>query len=104
MQQDLRNEYARIGEERDASGRIHDRERRWFWVRIAVMCWAWVIIGAVVMAQGFHINATVGHFYFPGLMDRARLWIDTGVFVGTTGAFCTLVWAWRTASKRGYFD
>jgi hypothetical protein len=62
MQQDLRNEYSRIGKERDDAGRIHDRERFWFWVRIAVVCWVWVIIGAVVMAQGFHMNATIGPF------------------------------------------
>ena len=56
------------------------------------------------MGMGFHMNATVGPFYFPDLMDRARLYIDTGVFVGTAGAFATLMWAWRTAAKRGYFD
>jgi hypothetical protein len=26
------------------------------------------------------------------------------VFVGTAGAAATLIWAWRTADKRGYFD
>ena len=56
------------------------------------------------MAQGFHMNATVGQFYFPDVMDRAKLYLDSGVFVGTAGAFATLMWAWRTASKRGYFD
>jgi hypothetical protein len=104
VQEHLRSEYAEIGRERDAAGRIHDRERFWFWVRIAALCWVWVAAGAVVMAMGFHMNATVGQFYFPALMDRAKLYVDTGVFVGTAGAFVTLVLAWRIADKRGYFD
>jgi hypothetical protein len=104
VQDDLRHEYSRIGAERDAFGRAHDREKFWFWVRIAAACWGWVIIGAVVMAQGFHMNAAIGAFYFPDVMDRAKLYVDSGVFVGTAGAFATLVWSWRTASKRGYFD
>ena len=104
MQSDLRDEYARIGTERDSAGRLHDRERFWFWVRIAVACWIWVIIGGVIMAFAFHLNATVGAFYFPEVMDRAELYLKTGVFVGTSGAFTTLVWGWRTASKRGYLD
>jgi hypothetical protein len=101
---DLRSEYAQIGRERDEAGRLHDRQRFWFWVRIAAVCWIWVAIGAAVMGIGFHMNASVGQFYFPELMDRARLYVDTGVFVGTAGAFGTLMWAWRTAAKRGYFD
>ena len=104
MQDDLRSEYEQIGRERDAAGRIHDRQRFWFWVRVAAACWVWVAIGGVIMAQGFHLNAVVGPFYFPDVMDRAQLYVDTGVFVGPAGAFVTLIWAWRTASKRGYFD
>lgn len=56
------------------------------------------------MAQGLHMNAVVGKFYFPDVMDRAQLWFDTGAFIGSAGAFATIMWAWRTASKRGYFD
>ena len=104
MQDDLRSEYAQIGRERDAAGRLHDRERFWFWVRVALAGWIWVIVGGVIMALGFHMNAAVGPFYFPGVMDRAQLYVDTGVFVGTAGAFVTLIWAWRKANKRGYFD
>ena len=104
MQNDLRSEYEQIGRERDESGRIHDRERFWFWVRVAAVGWVWVIIGGIIMATGFHMNATVGEFYFPDVMDRAKLYLDTGVFVGTAGAFATFMWAWRAAAKRGYFD
>jgi len=56
------------------------------------------------MAVGFHMNATIGPYFFPDVMDRAELYVKTGVFVGTTGAFATLMWAWRAAAKRGYFD
>jgi hypothetical protein len=104
VQDDLRSEYAQIGRERDAAGRIHDRQRFWFWVRVAVVCWLWVMTGGFIMALGFHMNAAIGQFYFPDLMDRAQLYVNTGVFVGTTGAFATLMLAWRTAAKRGYFD
>lgn len=104
MQDDLREEYARIGNERTLAGRDHDRARFWFWARIAAVCWIWVVIGGVIMAQGFHMNATVGPFYFPDVMDTAKLVVETGVFVGTAGAAATLIWGWRTADKRGYFD
>jgi hypothetical protein len=104
VQDDLREEYARIGHERDAAGRAHDRQRFWFWVKVAGVCWVWTIIGGAIMANAFHINATVGQFFFPDLMDRAKLWLNAGILVGTGGSFATLVWAWRAADRRGYFD
>jgi hypothetical protein len=104
MQSDLRDEYARIGQERDALGRRHDRERFWFWARVAAVCWAWTIVGAIVMAKAFEINAYVGPFYFPDTMDVAKLWLQGGLFIGTGGPLGTLIWSWRAASKRGYFD
>lgn len=104
MQPDLRAEYDRIGKERDEAGRVADRERFWFFVRIAVICWVWVIVGMLIMAQGFRINATVGPFFYPDLMDRATLYLEAGVFIGTAGAAGTLIWGWRTANHRGYVD
>ena len=104
MQADLRDEYARIGRERDATGRLADRERLWFFVKVGAICWLWVIAGAVVMAQGFHVNATVGGFYFPKLMARAESFVSAGVFIGTAGPLATLIWGWRIAARRGYLD
>ena len=104
MQNDLRSEYAEIGRERDAAGRVHDRLRFRFWVLVCAVAWVWVMVGGVIMAQGFRLNTVVGPFYFRVVLDRAQLWLNTGIFVGTTGAFATFMWAWRTASKRGYFD
>ena len=104
MQDDLRSQYAQIGRERDAEGYVHDRQRFWFWVRVSAVACVWVMIGGVIMARGLNINAVVGPFYFPDVMERARLWMSTGIFVGTTGVFATYMWAWRTGSKRGYFD
>jgi hypothetical protein len=104
VQDDLRSEYAQIGRERDEASRIHDRARFRFWVRVVLVCWAWTVLGAAVMANAFHIRATVGAFFFPDLMDRAKLWMQAGMLIGTAGSFATLVWAWRTADKRGYFD
>ena len=104
MYEKLLAEYAQIGRERDEAGRVHDRQRFWFWVRIAAVAWVWVIVGAAIMANGFHLNAVVGPFYFPDVMDRAKLWFQTGAFVGTAGPLVTFLWAWRTAGKRGYLD
>lgn len=104
MQPELREEYARIGAERDAAGRMADRERFWFFVRVAAICWIWVVIGAVVMAQAFHINATVGGIYFPKQMAKAHAYLQTGVFIGTAGPLATLIIGWRKASERGYLD
>jgi hypothetical protein len=56
------------------------------------------------MANAFHIQAAVGQFFFPDLMDEAKLWLQGGLLVGTAGPLGTLIWAWRSASKRGYFD
>lgn len=104
MQSDLRTEYKKIGEERDAMGRIADRERFWFFVRVACIAWVWVIIGGVVMAQAFHIQAAVGQFYFPGLMGKAEAYLMGGVFIGTAGPLGTLLVGWRKATHRGYLD
>jgi hypothetical protein len=104
MQSDLKVEYERIGQEREAAGRIADRERFWFFVRLAALCWVWVVIGLVIMAQAFRINATVGQFYFPGLMAKADAYLKIGVFVGTGGPLATLIVGWRKASHRGYLD
>jgi hypothetical protein len=104
VQPDLREEYARIGAERDLEGRAFVRQRFWFWVKVACVCVVWNIIGGAVMANAFHINATVGQFFFPDLMETAQLWLKGGILIGTGGATATLVWAWRTADKRGYFD
>lgn len=104
MQDDLRAEYQRIGAERDEAGRIADRERFWFFVRLAGVCWVWVIIGGFIMARAFHIDATVGQFYFPSLMEKAETYLKVGVFVGTAGPLATLIIGWRKAAQRGYLD
>ncbi|HET9424115.1 MAG TPA: hypothetical protein VFO55_01990 [Gemmatimonadaceae bacterium] len=104
MHPDLRAEYERIGQERDEAARIAARERRWFFVRVAAACWVWVIVGAAVMAQAFRIDATVGAFYYPGLMAKAEAYLQGGVFIGTAGPLVTLIIGWRKASGRGYLD
>ena len=104
MQPDLRADYQRIGEERDAAGAIADREKLWFFVRLGAFCWAWVAVGGVMMARGLHINATIGPFYFPGLMDRAEMWFNSGLFVGTAGPLMTLIFGLRRATHRGLLD
>ena len=104
MHPDLRKEYARIGAERDQAGRAHDRQRFWFWVKVGCACWGWSLVGAAVAFNSLHIRASVGQFFFPDAMETAKMWMNAGILIGTGGPFATLVWAWRTADKRGYFD
>jgi hypothetical protein len=104
MQSDLRAEYERIGKERDEAGRASDRERFRFFVRIAVISWIWVIIGGALMAKGLNIDATVGPFYFPGLMARAEALFKGGLFIGTAGPLLTIIFGMRMGNNRGYLD
>lgn len=104
MQTDLKAEYSRIGKERDAGGKIADRARFWFHLRTLAWCWVWVVIGGVLMAKSLHINASVGPFYFPGLMAKAEAYWNGGLFIGTAGPIATLLFFWRRAINRGILD
>ena len=45
------------------------------------------------------------HFSSPIVaMDEAKLWLQGGLLIGTAGPFAALLWAWRAANRRGYFD
>jgi hypothetical protein len=104
MQPDLRTEYERIGRELQESGKEADRHKVRFFVRLGGVCWVWVIIGLALVGESFHINATVGHFYYPALMAKAQMYFSAGMFVGTAGPIGTLLWGWRRASALGYLD
>ena len=104
MQEDLRREYEQIGQERDEASRLAAREKRRFFVKVAVICWVWTVIGLVLVGRSFNINATIGNLYFPGLMQKAGLYMSAGLFVGTAGPIATLIVGWRKATERGYLD
>jgi hypothetical protein len=100
----LKAEYERIGSERDAAGRVFDRERRLFMVMTVVYCWLWTIAGLAVMGVAFHIPATIGWIELPRQMMKAKAYFWGGVMIGTGGGFGTLVYRWRQAMERGMLD
>ena len=96
--------HERIAAEYEAGARDAKRERRRFAIWTIAICWTWVVVGGGLMGQGLHINATIGPFYFPRLMDRANALFSAGLFIGTAGPIATLLTAWRKASNRGILD
>jgi hypothetical protein len=104
MQPDLQKEYERIGGEIAQAGKEADRRKVRFFARIAGICWIWVVIGMALVGESFHIDATVGQFYYPSLMAKAQAFFSAGMFVGTAGPIGTLLWGWRRAIARGYLD
>jgi hypothetical protein len=101
---DVKAEYERIGSERDAAGRVFDRERRVFMMMTLVYCWIWTIAGLALMAISFHVHATIGWIELPRQMLIAKSYFYGGILVGTGGAFATLVYRWRRAMDRGMMD
>jgi hypothetical protein len=96
--------HQRIADEYAADARDVKRELRRFALSTLAWCWLWVVIGGVLMAKSFHVNATVGWVYFPNLMARAELLFNTGLFIGTAGPLGTLLVAWRKAMNRGLLE
>src|SRR5205823_3645002 len=96
--------HQRIADEYEADARDAKRERWRFMLRTLAWCWLWVMIGGVLMAESFHLNATVGWIYFPHLMARAQGFFIGGLFIGTAGPVVSLLVAWRRAMSRGLLE
>jgi hypothetical protein len=96
--------HQRIADEYAADVRDIKRERWRFMWRTLAWCWAWVIIGGLLMGESFHINAVIGWIYFPKLMAKAQAFFLGGLFVGSAGPVATLLVAWRRAMDRGLLD
>src|SRR4051812_44305606 len=104
MQTDLKTEYDRIGRERTAAGREHDRDGRRFHVWTLIWMWVWTIAGCILVAQSMHIQGQIGWIELPREMMRAKIYFWGGLFVGASGSFGTLTYRWKLAMDRGYFD
>jgi hypothetical protein len=100
----VKAEYERIGHERDAAGRVFDRERRVFMTMTVVYCWLWTIVGLALIGASFHVRATIGFIELPRQMLLAQSYFWGGVTLGTGGGFGTLVYRWRKAMDRGMLD
>ena len=96
--------HARIAAEYEADARDAKRERRQLAWKTLGVCWLWVFVGVALMAEGLHINAVIGPFYYPGLMARAQGFFWGGLFVGTAGPIVTLFVAGRKAIDRGLLE
>lgn len=96
--------HQRIADEYAADARDTKGERRRFYITTLGWCWVWVVIGGVLMAQSFHMNAVIGWVYFPKMMARAQAYFASGLFIGTAGPLATLLVAWRRALNRGLLD
>jgi len=96
--------HQRIADAYASEARDVKRERRRLALQVVGWCWIWVVIGGLLMAESFHINATVGWIYFPKLMDRAQGFFLGGLFIGTAGPLISLLVGWRRAMGRGLLE
>ena len=93
--------HARIAAEYEADALDIKRERRRLALQTLGSCWLCVIVGAGLMGESFHINATVGWIYYPRLMAKAQAFFSAGLFVGVAGPFASLVIGAQRAMSRG---
>jgi len=68
------------------------RDRRWFWIRVILVCWLWSGIGLVLGAWGFHTtDVELGHIF-----------LYAGQLVTLVGVLGTLGWALVQSERRGW--
>ena len=84
----IREELAR---RRFAEHREAERDTRRDYVRTALACWAWCILGLGFIALSFHLT--------DGVTAEALFWVGLGV--GNAGMIFTLLAAYRRGEKRG---
>ena len=96
--------HQRIADEYTADAIDAKRERCRFAFQILGWCWLWVLVGGLLMAQAFHIDATVGWIYFPKLMAKAEAYFQAGLFIGTAGPLASLLIGWRRAVVQRLLD
>ena len=85
---EIREELAR---RRSAEHREAERDKRRDYVRTAIVCWAWCILGLVFIALSFHLTDIV--------IAEALFW--TGLGIGNAGIIFTLLALYRRGEKRG---
>jgi hypothetical protein len=84
--------YAEIGERNRRAHRQDERSRRWFWVRVLLLCFVWSGLGLVLGAWAFHVaDAELG-----------RILMLSGQLVTWVGVLATVAWALVRARDRGW--
>jgi hypothetical protein len=86
--QDIREELAR---RRFAEHREAQRDTRRDYIRTALACWAWCILGLAFIALSFHLTDMV--------IAEGLFWLGLGV--GNAGMIFTLLGAYRRGEQRG---
>ncbi len=87
-----REELDRIGAERLAAQLEADRHRRRLWLKTAVLCVLWPLVGLSLIAWSFH---TTDSFY-----GQIAFW--AGLAVGDGATLATIVLAWARAARKGW--
>jgi hypothetical protein len=84
--------YAEIAARHAREDREDARSRRWFWVRVLLVCWAWVGVGLALEAYAFYTtDPEIGHIA-----------LLAGQIVGFAGVLGTLGWAAIQSEARGW--
>ena len=82
----------KIGAERLAAQVEAERERRRLWLRTAVYCVVWPLIGLTLVGWSLHTTDP--------LYGQVAFWAGLGIGDGAT--LFTLIGAWRTAERKGW--
>jgi hypothetical protein len=84
--------YAEIAARHEREHRTDTRARRWFWVRVLLLCWGWAGIGLFLGGYAFYTtDVEIGHI---SLM--------AGELVTLVGVLGTLAWAAIQSETRGW--
>ncbi len=81
-----------IGRERLAAQVAADRERRRLWLRTAILCVVWPLLGLWLLAWSLH---TTNLMY-----GQVAFWAGLGI--GDGGTLFTLIHAWLESERRGW--
>jgi len=81
-----------IAEERLAAQLAADRERRRLWLRTAILCVVWPLLGLSLLAWSLHTTNL--------LQGQVAFWAGLGI--GDGGTLLTLVQAWLESERKGW--
>ena len=84
--------YAEIAERHEREDRIDRRARRWFWVRVLLVCWLWAVLGLLLGGYAFYTTDP----------EIGRISMLAGQLVTFAGVLGTLGWAWLRSEARGW--
>jgi hypothetical protein len=84
--------YAEIGERNRRLHRRDERSRRWFWVRVLLLCFLWSAVGLALGALAFRVHDE----------ELGRILLLAGQLVTWVGVLATVAWALIASQSRGW--